>query len=166
GVTQVLQWLERRGHHEVAFVGGPAQISTAAERLRAWLDGRATHGLSSDYRLIDAGDFLADGSAAAMQRILDRGVAPTAVVGANGPTTLGVLRALREHFGADRASRIEIVSLDDVEWFELASPPISAVRNDAAAIGRLGVDAVVGLLGGHQAESRRIPTEFIDRSGV
>lgn len=164
GVGLVLDWLQARGHRDVAFVGGPTTISTGAEREAAYLAGRSSHGISTDDAFIDAGDFLADGAERAMTRILDRGVRPTAVFGANGPTTLGALRALRQGLGASAASRIEVVSFDDLEWFEFVSPAISAVKHDAAAIGRLGVLGLLELIAGKAVESQRIATTFIDRS--
>lgn len=164
GVGLVLDWLQSRGHSDVAFVGGPTTISTGAERKAAYLAGRASHGISTDDAFIDAGDFLADGAERAMDRILDRGVHPTALFGANGPTTVGALRALRRRVGASAASRVEVVSFDDLEWFEFVSPPISAVRHDAAAIGRLGVGGLLELIAGETVSSQRVPTTFIDRS--
>jgi LacI family transcriptional regulator len=164
GVGLVLDWLQARGHRDVAFVGGPTTISTGAERKAAYLAGRASHGISTDDALIDAGDFLAEGAERAMMRILDRGVRPTAVFGANGPTTLGAVRALRQGLGASSASRVEVVSFDDLEWFEFVSPAISAVRHDAATIGRLGVNGLLELAAGRPVASQRIPTTFIDRS--
>jgi LacI family transcriptional regulator len=164
GVQQVLSWLERRGHRDVAFIGGPETISTGAERRAAYVAGRAAHGISTDDRLLDAGDFLAGGAAQAMSRVIDRGVPFTAVFGANGQTTLGVVRALRERLGAEQAAHIEVVSFDDLDWFEFASPPISAVRNDASAIGRLGVRGLIDLLAGRPAAGQRIVTTFTDRT--
>jgi LacI family transcriptional regulator len=164
GVASVLDWLQAHGHRDVAFVGGPSTISTGAERLAAFRAGREAHGINPDEAFVDTGDFLPNGAAAAMNRILDRGVRPTAVFGANGPTTLGVVRALRDRLGRDWAKQITVVSFDDLEWFEFASPPISAVRNDGSAVGRLGVDALVKLIEGERAESRRIATQFVDRS--
>lgn len=166
GVGFVLDWLQARGHRDVAFVGGPTAISTGAERTAAYLEGRASHGISTDDALIDAGDFLADGAERAMTRILGRGVRPTALFGANGPTTLGAVRALRKGLGASAASHVEVVSFDDLEWFEFVSPAISAVRHDAAAIGRLGVTGLLELMAGRPVASQRIATAFIDRSGT
>jgi LacI family transcriptional regulator len=165
GVAKVLDWLQRHGHHDVAFIGGPSSISTGAERLAAYKSGRAAHGISTDDALIDTGNFLANGASDAMLRVLDRGVRPTAVFGANGPTTLGAIRALQERLGSDWGKQVAVVSFDDLDWFKYASPPISAVRNDAATIGRLGVTALVDLIEGRTAESQRVHAEFIDRSG-
>ncbi|GAA2176096.1 LacI family DNA-binding transcriptional regulator [Agrococcus versicolor] len=163
GVGLVLDWLQERGHRDVAYVGGPQTMSTGAERARAYLGGRAAHGIATDDALVDAGDFTTDGAAAAMLRILDRGVRPTAVFGANGATTVGALRALRERLGAD-AGGVEVVSFDDFDWFAYASPAITAVRNDAAAIGVGAVQGLLALLRGEDATSQRIATELVDRA--
>lgn len=165
GVRQVLDWLQKRGHHEVAFVGGPSAFSTGAERLAAYREGREAHGISTDEALIDIGDFRAEGGETAMLRILDRGLTPTAVFGANGRTTLGIVRALHRRLGEEGSHRVEVVSFDDLEWFEFATPQISAVRNNAAEIGRLGVRGLLDLIEGREAESQRVATTFIDRSG-
>ena len=166
GVAAVLEWLQRRGHRDVAFVGGPPSISTGAERMRTYLAGREAHGITTDSAFVDTGDFREEGAAEAMTRILERGVRPTAVFGANGRTTQGAYRALREFFGVAIAAGIEIVSFDDLEWFQFAHPPISAVRNDAETIGQLGVRALVDLVEGRSAESARVPTSFVDRGQV
>ena len=163
GVASVLDWLQRHNHHDVAFVGGPSTISTGAERLAAYRAGREAHGISLDESLIDTGDFLPGGAEQAMHRILDRDTHPTAVFGANGPTTMGVVRAVRDRLGPDWATKIAIVSFDDLDWFQFASPPISAVRNDATTIGRLGVRGLVDLIQGRPTESTRVATSFTDR---
>lgn len=165
GVRLVLEHLQRRGHHDVAYVGGTPTMSTGAERARTYLGGRAAHGLTTDDAFVEAGDFQTEGAAAAMLRILDRGVRPTAVFGANGATTVGVLRALRERLGVAAASAIEVVSFDDFDWFAYASPAITAVRNDASAIGRAAVRGVLALVRGEEAPSLRVTTSLVDRSG-
>lgn len=166
GVGAVLDWLQRHEHRDVAYVGGPPSISTGAERLAAYTSGRGAHGISTSDALMDSGDFRVGGASAAMHRILDRGVPFTAVFGANGPTTLGAVRAMRERLGNDAASQIAVVSFDDLDWFEFASPPISAARNDAATIGRLGVLSLVDLIEGRETASQRVVATFIDRAGA
>lgn len=166
GVAAVLDWLRDRGHTDVAYIGGPPSISTGAERLAAYTAGREAHGINPSEALMEAGDFQAEGASAAMHRLLDREVPFTAVFGANGPTTLGAVRALRARLGSEAASRIEVVSFDDLDWFEFASPPISAARNDAAMIGRLGVLGLVDLIEGRETASQRVPADFIDRTGA
>ncbi|RLP74496.1 LacI family transcriptional regulator [Mycetocola tolaasinivorans] len=164
GVRLVLDWLRDRGHRDVAFVGGPAAMSTGAERQAAYLAGRADHGITENDAFLDVGNFLADGGEAAMIRILDRGVIPTAVFGVNGPTTMGMVRGLHHRLGSAAAAKIAVVSFDDLDWFEFATPPITALRHDAASIGRLGVQGLLNLIEGLPATSARVPLTLVDRS--
>ena len=101
-----------------------------------------------------------------MTRILDRGVRPTAVFGANGPTPLGAVRALHARLGREAASAIDVISFDDLDWFDFTTPRISAVRNDAASIGRLGVRGLIDLIDGRPVESQRVAMELVDRSAA
>jgi LacI family transcriptional regulator len=160
GVAQTLAWLQRHGHRDVVFIAGPETISTSVERSRAWQTLAAQFGVATDDSLIEHGDYQTGGAHAAMTRVLDRGTPFTAVVGANGPSTLGAMRALRDH----GASSTPMVSLDDQDWFEFVTPPVSAVRNDAAAIGRDGVRALIRRINGEDVGSVRLPVRFIDRS--
>ncbi|MFB7756457.1 hypothetical protein ACFC18_43815 [Streptomyces sp. NPDC056121] len=41
---------------------------------------------------------------------------------------------------------------------------MSAVRNDASSIGRLGVRGLVDLIADRAAPGQRVPTTFVDRS--
>ncbi|MFI9489884.1 LacI family DNA-binding transcriptional regulator [Promicromonospora sp. NPDC052451] len=164
GVRRALTWLHERGHREVAFVGGPPEISTGRERRAAFLRVRDELGLSADPRLIAHGDFRAESGVEAMRAVLSSNARPTAVLSADGLMTLGVARALRED-AASGLGAVEIVSFDDLDWFSLVSPPISAVRNDATAIGRLGVEALVDVIEGRPGASHQVATSFVDRSG-
>ncbi|MGW2094771.1 LacI family DNA-binding transcriptional regulator [Promicromonospora sukumoe] len=164
GVRRALTWLHGRGHREVAFVGGPPEISTGRERRAAFLRFRDELGLSADPRLVAHGDFRAESGVEAMRAVLASGARPTAVLSADGLMTLGVARALREASAVESPDAVEIVSFDDLDWFSLVSPPISAVRNDATAIGRLGVAALVDVIQGRPGASHRVATSFVDRS--
>lgn len=163
GVRSALTWLHDRGHREVAFVGGPPAVSTGSERRLAFLQIRDELGLSADPRLIAHGDFRTESGAEAMRAVLASGARPTAVLSADGLMTLGVCRALREEC-AGAFGDVEVVSFDDLDWFALVAPPVSAVRNDATAIGRLGVGALVDVIEGRPAASHRVATSFVDRS--
>lgn len=163
GVDQALAWMKKHGHSRVAFVNGPTWLSTGAERVARYRELRESFGVTPDERFVEEGDFLAAGAEAAMDRILDRGVVPTAVFGANGLSTLGALRALRRRLGPD-AGGVALISFDDLEWFPFVSPPISAVTQDPAAIGRRGVETLVDLIEGRAGESTRVPTTLIDRA--
>lgn len=162
GMRSALEYLVTRGHRRIGYVGGPAQVSTAAVRLEAFLALRAELGLPDDDALVQAGDFRAGSGAVAVDRMLARGAAPTAVLAADGLMALGALAALRRHGVRDR---IELMSVDDLAWFEELTPPVSAIANDPSAMGREGMAALLDAIGGGRPGSITVPTRLVDRRG-
>ncbi|WP_075295615.1 MULTISPECIES: LacI family DNA-binding transcriptional regulator [unclassified Pseudonocardia] len=166
GVGQALEALAARGHERIGYVGGPATLSTGAERRSAFLTGRAERGLATDPRLIEEGDFRPDSGGRALARMLDAGASPTAVIAADGLMAMGVLAELRVRGLRDR---IELLSFDDLPWFAEVEPPVSAIANDATEMGRLSMalllDAIAGPKGDGGPEPDRlvVPTRLVDR---
>ncbi|OYN98172.1 LacI family transcriptional regulator [Enemella evansiae] len=162
GIQQAVNWLAQRGRRSIAYVGGPVSVTTGTERLAAFRQSMTAAGLEVDETLLAEGDFRVHSGVAAAHRILTQG-APDAFLSADGLMTLGILQALQQ--SQPRAGRLDLVSFDDSPWFEFTTPPISAIVNDATAIGRSGVTALIALLGGGTADSIRVPARFRARVG-
>jgi len=164
GVLAAVSHLHGRGHRRVAYVGGPGSASTAQERLVAFLSARDNLGLDPADELVTEGDFRAGSGARAVERLLSTGMRPTAVLVADGLMASGALEVLRAH--PDPVVRtVELVSFDDLDWFRWVSPAISAVVNDSARVGQLGMQVLLDLVEGRDVTSHRVPAGFVDRSG-
>ncbi|WP_433285984.1 LacI family DNA-binding transcriptional regulator [Pseudonocardia sp. CA-142604] len=163
GMRSALEYLVARGHRRIGYVGGPAPVSTAIDRLDAFVHLRAELGLPDDESLVQEGDFRAESGAAAVDRMLASGSAPTAVLAADGLMALGALAALRRHGVRDK---IELMSFDDLAWFEELTPPVSAIANDATAMGREGMAALLDAVEGGRPVSVTVPTRLVDRRGA
>jgi len=163
GMRSALEYLVARGHRRIGYLGGPAPVSTAIDRLDAFVHLRAELGLPDDDSLVQEGDFRAESGAAAVDRMLASGSAPTAVLAADGLMTLGALAALRRHGVRDK---IELMSFDDLAWFEELTPPVSAIAHDATAMGREGMAALLDAVEGGRPVSVTVPTRLVDRRGA
>ncbi|WP_255945654.1 LacI family DNA-binding transcriptional regulator [Streptomyces odontomachi] len=163
GIRQAAAWLAGRGRQVIAFVGGPREVSTAAERLGAFLDLRDEFGFSVDERLVCEGDFRMESGGEIARRVFASGIRPDAFLVADGLMTLGVVQEL--HRLAGRGRDVDVVAFDDAPWFGLVSPPVSAVANDAAEIGRRGMRTLLSVIAGESPAPSRIPTQFIERPG-
>jgi LacI family transcriptional regulator len=163
GMRSALEYLVARGHRRIGYVGGPAPVSTAIDRLDAFVHLRAELALPDDDGLVQEGDFRTDSGAAAVDRMLASGSAPTAVLAADGLMALGALAALRRHGVRDE---IELMSFDDLAWFEELTPPVSAIANDATAMGRDGMAALLDAVEGGRPRSVTVPTRLVDRRGA
>jgi LacI family transcriptional regulator len=163
GIRSALEYLVARGHRRIGYVGGPAPVSTAIDRLDAFVHLRAELGLPDDDGLVQEGDFRAESGAAGVDRMLASGSAPTAVLAADGLMALGALAALRRHGVRDE---IELMSFDDLAWFEELTPPVSAIANDATTMGREGMAALLDAVEGGRPGSVAVPTRLVDRRGA
>ena len=162
GVRSAVAHLMAKGHRSIAYISGPSTVSSSTERLVAFRAACVDAGIDLDDRLIAEGDYRASSGQVALASILDSGLAPTALLTADGLMTLGALDELQRRGGP----RLEMVSFDDAPWFAHVRPPVSAVVNDADEIGRRGVRTLLDLIEGEVGQSSRVPTRFIARGAV
>lgn len=163
GMRAAVEYLVARGHRRIGYVGGPAPVSTALDRLEAFLAHRDQLGLPADDALVQEGDYRAESGGAAVERMLRAGAAPTAVLAADGLMALGALAALRRHGVREE---IELMSFDDLAWFEELTPPVSAIANDATEMGRAGMAALLDAVEGGRPGSLTVAARLVDRRGA
>jgi DNA-binding LacI/PurR family transcriptional regulator len=142
GVAAAVEHLHGHGHREIAFVGGPPEISTGLQREEAFFAAQARLGLSTRLEWITRADFRAEGGYAATLAMLDGPERPRALFVANEMMTLGALQAVRER-GLRMPHEIAVIGFDDTPWARLLDPPLTAVAQPAYDLGRLAADALV-----------------------
>lgn len=142
GVTAAVEHLFAHGHREIAFVGGPTDISTGRRREQAFFAAQARLGLSTRPEWIARADFRAEGGHAATLAMLAGPDRPRALFVANEMMTLGALQAIRD-IGVRMPDEIAVIGFDDTSWARLLDPPLTAVAQPAYDLGRLAADALV-----------------------
>lgn len=136
GARRGTEHLLECGHTRVGFVGGPAGVQTADERLGGYRDAILAAGRQP---LLDDGGFRAAGGRTAAGALVDRGA--TALLVANNLMAIGALRAIRER-GLRIPEDVALVSIDDPQWAELTDPPLTTLAQPV----RQMAEAAVGLL--------------------
>jgi DNA-binding LacI/PurR family transcriptional regulator len=124
------------GHTRVGFVGGPAGVQTADERVSGYKQAVAAAGLEP---LCADGAFRTEGGRRAASALVDEGA--SALLVANNLMTIGALQAIRER-GLRIPDDVAIVSIDDPPWAELTDPPLTTLAQPV----RQMAEAAVGLL--------------------
>ncbi|HZY63069.1 MAG TPA: LacI family DNA-binding transcriptional regulator [Edaphobacter sp.] len=134
GVDMAIDHLTSLEHHRIAFVSGPPSLTSARTRQEAFLKALKRKGLKciSDY--VGVGNHRIDGGQAAMERMLDLSVKPTAVFASNDLTAIGVIRAIHAA-GLRVPEDISVVGFDDIELSSFLEPPLTTVRVSRAEIG-------------------------------
>ncbi|TQN31590.1 LacI family transcriptional regulator [Haloactinospora alba] len=161
-VHELVRHLCSVGHHRIAIISGPDSLVTGQERLAAFREALRDNGCELPAEYLRIGDFQVESGVQAMRSLMELPAPPTAVFAADNLMALGALRSIRDQ-GLRISTDVGIASFDDLPWFELVDPPITAVQQRTEEIGRVAVRELIASLHGEQARSWKFPCRFVPR---
>ena len=166
GMELLVGHLLEHGHRRIAFVGAPTGLTSATERLDAFLAVLREAGINpgdDDVRLADAVWSEASGERA-MREHLARAEPPTAVVAASDTLAVGALRAIRAA-GLAVPADVALVSFDDPLYGDLLDPPVTALSRHDRELGERAARLLLATLANGAAEPAevRVSAELIVR---
>jgi LacI family transcriptional regulator len=129
GLGLAVDHLAAAGHRQIAYLGGPTNISTFRDRLRGFLEAMSRHGLRPGPRAVAPSE--PEAARRAAERLFRRPVKATAVIAANFWLTIGALRAAPEN--------IVVVGFDDLFLADLLRRPVTTVAQPVEELGRQAV---------------------------
>lgn len=135
GIGMAFHHLHQHGHRRVAYIGDSERVFSGRERAGAFRAALQAHGEPVE-GLVHTGKITPERVAAALETALHGADPATALVTGNMETTIAVLRRL----GRQAASRLAIVSFDEVPLADLLQPALTVVAQDTATIGRTAVE--------------------------
>jgi len=123
------------GHRSIAIVTGSLSLRNEKERLQGYQKALRRAGIKLQDKLIWEGNFRPEDVAGICRaRLVTARERPTALFSTNGPTGLGVLRALRDcHLKTP--GDIGFVTFDELTVDDLFTPSVTAVVQPAYEIG-------------------------------
>ena len=130
------------GHRRIAFVGGPKSMLTTRERLAGYRRAIRESGPDASSIAELFGEYSIDHGRAAGKNLISHVPYATGIFFSSDEVLLGGLEVLEQH-GQRIPSDVSVVTFDDVEPLHLFAPPITAVRQPLAEIGRRSVQAVI-----------------------
>lgn len=139
GMYLATRYLIGLGHKRIAFVGGLTTISDYHERKAGFLMAMQEAGLTVKEGDIEPGSTKRQGGTLAVNRVLDRDSAITAVVCFTDVVAYGVYSALQAR-GLVPGKDIAVVGFDDLEDSRLMSPALTTVRVRAEDIGQMACE--------------------------
>ena len=164
GAHDATVYLIERGHRNIAMITGPLTMPAGVDRLDGYREALAAWGLEEGQ--VEDGGFTADGGAAAMQRILDRGPVPDAVFIASDLMARGALTTLAAA-GLRVPEDIAIMGFDDSPVATSVSPRLTTMRQPSFAQGERMASVLLDLLAGnHPRHVTILETELIVRESV
>jgi LacI family transcriptional regulator len=164
GGRQATLHLINGNHKRIACISGPANLTSARERLQGYRDALLAAGRPIDDALIRPGTFHIENGYSAMQDLLDLSDRPTAVFISNDIMAVGALRAI-----AARRLRvpddIAVVGFDDITLALYTQPQLTTVMQPLREMGKLATELLVARVNGdnRKPKKHRLKTKLIIR---
>jgi LacI family transcriptional regulator len=162
-----VQHLIEMGHRRIAVVTGPGALKNERRRLQGYRQALQRAGMELDEELIWPGNLRPqDVEATCRERLSNARRRPDAVFCTNGPTALGVLRALRD-CGLRTPEDIGFVTFDELTVDDLFTPSITTVVQPAYDIGFRAAEILLNRINGTAEEQKielRLPAHLEVRS--
>jgi DNA-binding LacI/PurR family transcriptional regulator len=122
------------GHRRIALVIDELDWTTGRDRYAGYAAAFALAGVPFDPALVVTAGWDVAQARQEARKLLTAPNPPTAIFAANNVLAEGVWRAAAD-LGLDIPNRLSLVSFDDAPWMSMVSPGITAVAQDAAALG-------------------------------
>jgi len=155
GAKALVQHLIGLGHKRIAMLSGPANTSTAEDRVAGYCLALAEAGIPLDPCLIKQGEYRITSGEEMTRQVLDEGLNPTAVFAANNAIAVGVIQALGQR-GLHIPQDIALVCFDDLPnvsrlfpFLTVAVQPAYDMGVNAAQLLLSRLDSGVSLLPRH-----------------
>lgn len=161
-VDELVEYMVGLGHEKLAIISGSSETVPGRERLDAFLAGARERNVPVDEEYIKFGDFRRESGFETMRELLDTKEPPTAVFAANNLMALGALQAIKQA-GVRVPEDVSFASFDDVSWFELVEPPITAIAQPVPELGAAAARMLPSLVEGGEAESVILDAELVVR---
>jgi LacI family transcriptional regulator len=169
GVRAGMRHLLELGHRAIAFVGGDVAHPSIAERYEAYRETLEEQGLEIKRELIciDEMEPRVSSGSTAMQKILETGIRPTAVVAANDAMAIGCIQYLKQS-GVRVPEDISVLGFDDIDTCGVAEPRLSTIRVFKEEMGRLAVQRMVELIlsKSQTIVTTHVPVELVIRDST
>jgi LacI family transcriptional regulator len=142
------------GHSRIAHVSGAGGLRISEDRAAGYHEGLYEAGIDPDASLVAEGRFTEEGGHAATRALLESAPDLTAIFAANDLSALGVLSALWAS-GRRVPDDVSVIGFDDLRLSAYTTPPLTTIRQPAAAIAKVATEILIGLTKGEPARKLR-----------
>ncbi|MEV6905584.1 LacI family DNA-binding transcriptional regulator [Amycolatopsis sp. NPDC051071] len=156
-----------RGGEMNAEEAGNSRFHDTRERLAGYLETLAEAGVSTaDVPIWEASGISVEGAIPSAFGLLDRQPRPTALLCMSDQLALAAISAARQ-LGLSVPGDLSVVGFDDAPPARWSEPPLTTVRQDLSAKGRVAGELVLGLLRGDKAPApAQVPAELVVREST
>ena len=165
GARQATQYLIDLGHTRIGFIGGRADLRSAALRDAGYRRALSDAGIAHDPSLVRSGQYLRQESREQALSLLRSEHRPTAVFAANDLSGIATLEVALE-LGLDVPNDLSVVGFDDIPEASQIASPLTTIRQPMQVLGATAARMVVSLMAGETLDSTHVllPTRLIARA--
>lgn len=139
GGFQVLDYLIRLGHRQIAVITGPEDQPAGEERLAGLRDAVQNHRLPASSLTLVPGDFTRESGMEGMRTILKNRRGVTAVVCMNDDMGAGALQVIHAESSLRVPDDLSVTGFDNLNIAYATHPPLTTIHIDRHNIGRMAV---------------------------
>jgi LacI family transcriptional regulator, galactose operon repressor len=164
GIEILVDHMVAHGHERLGLLAGSRSETSGHERLAAFRNAVARHGLDADAAHVGGERWTRDDGLRATRAMLAAEHPPTAIVSCSVELALGAIPACRE-LGLRIPDDVALATFDDAYFAELLDPPLTAVAYDPSEVGRRAAELLVQAMGDGDSprEDVRIPVTLVAR---
>ena len=157
---QAVETLISLGHEKICVVGGHRHYSdTSRKRWEGTLDAMQAHGLTMDPEADYATAYFSpEGGSAAVEELLERKRAFTAIFAMSDLMAIGAIRTLRDN-GLRVPEDVSVMGFDGIPLGAFFLPRLSSVEQPAVAMARRSVELLLDAIE-NDAPARHEPVSF------
>jgi len=167
GIRQAVQHLAALGHRKIGFISGPMRLHSARSRSAAFTHALEECGIAVRSEWHVEGDHTLEGGIIAMEKILQSGSHPTAVMCSNDMTAIGVLhKAFR--VGLRVPADLSVIGFDDIQMAKATIPPLTSIHMSRVELAKAAVKALKAHIieGGNPQREYQIDTHLVVREST
>ena len=147
GFVEMVQHVHQNGFRRFAFVGGPPNLVSQAERLHWFRQAIQYHRLVLNEDLITTADLTSSGGFQAAIELLSLPDPPDAILCVNDETAFGVLHAAHRQ-GLEIGKELAVAGFDGVQEAKHTEPPLTTLDIPVFDIARQLVDMLLKTIEG------------------
>jgi LacI family transcriptional regulator len=147
GSCQAVAHLFDMGHRRIGIITGPAEHVSSRQRLLGYRKAFIERGITADEEIIREGRFDTNSGYEQAKWLLSLRNRPTALFVCNVAMSMGALRAVFD-CGLSCPEAVALVSFDDIDWFDLIRPRVSAVAQPAYNLGATAAEVLLQRISG------------------
>lgn len=161
---QLTEHFISQAHQKIAFLGYSPGYVVTRDRADGYKKALQDYGLPVEEGLIVESKFISDNGYDLMKKLLDKGIAPTAVIACDDLLAFGAIKAITD-YGLRVAQDIAVAGINNVPQADYYNPPLTSVEINAFSLGTKAFEMLWTILDSEIKSYNRaiIPAQLVIR---